>query len=170
MSLFIGTAHLAISTSSVDNRFSILFPLMNHITSSMESRRDMKCEVCMPLLQHRLTALDPSRIGAYMTAISDLDKIWAMTRENHKIRDLMSAFSWLHPTLEDLLPELRDPFPPQEALVIFCYFCMMMEEMPKEWWLGAWVQKLTQSTYELLDDEHKSWVVRPPDTSSAVSG
>lgn len=171
ISLFLGTSHLALATSSSDNRFSILYPTIRYITDMMIDRGNMECGTCMPLLCEKVDALDFSSGGlspkeSYESAIKDLDQTWALMRSNPETRDLSTAFSWLHVTITQKLPELRRQTPPQAALVVFCYFCIMMEEFLKHWWLGGWPARVAQQTFDLLDEEHRSWVVRPPRSES----
>lgn len=74
--------------------------------------------------------------------------------------DIIDLFLWLPRVLFDFIPLLRNN-PSQEALAVFSYFCMLPKKLPRQWWLNRWADSLKIRTYELLDAEHRTWVVEP---------
>ncbi|ROT37148.1 hypothetical protein SODALDRAFT_189370 [Sodiomyces alkalinus F11] len=75
-------------------------------------------------------------------------------------RDILDIFIWVSSVSDNFMPLLRHA-PSQETLAIFSYFCMLPKRLPRRWWLNRWADSLKIRTYELLDTEHRTWVVEP---------
>ncbi|KAH8883722.1 hypothetical protein GQ53DRAFT_605254, partial [Thozetella sp. PMI_491] len=74
----------------------------------------------------------------YEKVIDKLDGIVATLHGFPNTKEMTHAFIWLPTASSGFVPVLRCPGPPQKASVVFCYFCMVLEQLPKEWWLGDW--------------------------------
>ena len=51
--------------------------------------------------------------------------------------------------------------PTQEAVVIFAHFSILLKHHESHWWLQGWAEHLISRAYEILDDEHRSWIEWP---------
>jgi len=142
--------------------------MITHDAASIDARRLRPYDTGMPSLRAHMAAVDFDNDGVprspkemYLTAINELDETWNLLREDPFSRDMTTVFSWLQITLHQRLPELRGSQPSQEALAVFCYFCLMMAQLPRYWWFGSWAERFLRQTYALLDEEHKTWIVEP---------
>ncbi|KAL9945255.1 hypothetical protein ACHAO5_005071 [Verticillium nonalfalfae] len=164
LSLFFGTTHLALSSPSFKHRTSPMAPIIQYSIDLLELQQQLDHPSRLSHLHAKLDALDetqssPELRTIWASAVRELDNIIAVLHERPDTRDLFHVMAWPQVNLSDFMPMLRRPSPPQEALVIFCYFAMVLEQLTPQWWLTGWAERLTRQTYELLDNEHKTWIV-----------
>lgn len=57
------------------------------------------------------------------------------------------------------LPLLDAVDPPQEVLVIFAYYLLVVRKLGNQWYVEGWADHLMGKTWALLDAEHRHWVV-----------
>jgi hypothetical protein len=140
-----------------------MYPVVKYSTDLFELRQTLHHPTRLSHLHAKLDALDntqaPELHSVWASAVGELDSVISTLHERPDTRDMTHGIAWLHMTLPDFIPVLRRPSPPQEALVIFCYYTMVLEQLTPQWWLTGWATRLTQQTYALLDDEHKTWIV-----------
>ncbi|KAH6693788.1 C6 zinc finger protein [Plectosphaerella plurivora] len=164
LSLFFGTSHLALSSPSINDRTSPMAPIIQYSRNLIELQRHLDSPTRLSHLHAKLDVLNetqspPELRAIWASAVKELDNIVATLHARPDTRDLTHGIAWLHMNLPDFMPVLRRPSPPQEALVIFCYYTMVLEHLTPQWWLTGWAKRLTRQTYGLLDDEHKTWIV-----------
>ena len=131
----------------------------------MDLRLSIRYTTRLTTLRGKLDALDDTQISpalreTWCAAITELELLTATLHERPDSRDLFHVFTWLHTVPPDFMSKLRGPEPPQEALVIFYYYCMILEQLNGHWWLDGWATRLMQQINAQLDDEHKTWIVR----------
>jgi hypothetical protein len=139
-------------------------PIIQYSIDLLELQQQLDHPSRLSHLHAKLDALDetqssPELRTIWASAVRELDNIIAVLHERPDTRDLFHVMAWPQVNLSDFMPMLRRPSPPQEALVIFCYFAMVLEQLTPQWWLTGWAERLTRQTYELLDNEHKTWIV-----------
>lgn len=165
MVFFNGAARFALTPSIRDNHRGLIFPLMREIESLFHHRQYLKPGTYMSDLRSRIGSLDldPSSPLArtYERAMQELDQTLGTSIESPAANSTMHIFIWLHCVSEDFIPLIRENHAPQEALVILNYACMIPPRLPRRWWLEDWASQLRNRAYELLDDEHRSWLVEP---------
>lgn len=165
LSLFFGTTHLATLSPSITDRTSITFPIIQYSRDLLDLRLTLGHHPTrLSHLRGKLDALDdtqttPELRATWASAVKELDGVMATLHERPDTRDMTHGLAWLYMNLEDFVAVLRRPSPSQQALVIFCYYSMVLEHLTPQWWLTGWAARLTQQTYELLDDEHRTWIV-----------
>ncbi|KAH7369332.1 C6 zinc finger protein [Plectosphaerella cucumerina] len=105
-------------------------------------------------------AIDPALRAIYDLAIDELHASFAIFyRMPDDTPDIIDLFLWMSRIQTNFIPLLKNPS--QEALAVFSYFCMLPKKLPRQWWLNRWADSLKIRTYELLDAEHRRWVVEP---------
>lgn len=75
--------------------------------------------------------------------------------------DIMDVFVWKYFVSDEFLPLLRTPGANQEAIVIYAHFCIVLKRLESQWWLQGWATHLISQAWELLDEDHKSWIQWP---------
>lgn len=68
-------------------------------------------------------------------------------------------FFWLSGGIDGFLPlvKARD----QEAWVVLAHFCPQLKKAETQWWLQSWADCIMRKIHEQLDEEHRSWILRP---------
>ncbi|GKT41158.1 uncharacterized protein ColSpa_01339 [Colletotrichum spaethianum] len=75
--------------------------------------------------------------------------------------DIMDIFIWKYFVSDEFLPLLKTPGADQEAIVIYAHFCIVLKKLESQWWLQGWATHLISQAWELLDENHKSWIQWP---------
>ncbi|KAH6892905.1 hypothetical protein B0T10DRAFT_399837, partial [Thelonectria olida] len=108
------------------------------------------------LVDESVSDLDRRRI--YNDALCALNQTFGVFYETQGQKDLVDIFYWVIRS-EDFLPLLADK--EQEALVIFAYFCVLLNKLSRQWWLDGWVNYLMDLIYSHLNEEHRTWIIWP---------
>ena len=165
MVLFDGAARFALTPRIRNNHRSLLSPLMQEIGDLFNYRQRLKPGTYLGHLRSRIQALglDSSspQIRAYEHAIHELDQTIGLSIESPAMNSTMHIFIWLHMVSEDFVPLIRGDSPSQEAIVILNYAFRILSCLPGRWWLDNWLNQVRNTAYELLDEEHKTWLVEP---------
>ena len=160
-----GAARFALTPRIRNNHRSLLTPLMREVENLFSHRQHLRPGTYLEHLRSKIggLGLDPSssRIRAYEKAIHELDQIIGTSLETPAANDSMYIFIWFHMVSEDLLPLIRADNPPQEAIVILNYACLIPSRFPSRWFLEDCFERLKSRAFELLDEEHKTWLVEP---------
>lgn len=101
---------------------------------------------------------DADRRHIYDGALDALNQTFGVFYELPGQKDLIDIFSWVV-LASSFLQLLADE--EQEALVVFSYFCVLLNKLPKHWWLDGWVNNLMDKIYSSLDEEHRTWIIWP---------
>lgn len=163
MILFDGAARFALTPRIRNNHRSLLSPLMREIGDLFNYRQQLKPGTYLGHLRSKIQALelDPSstQMRAYEHAIHELDQTIGLSIESPAANGTMHIFIWLYMVSEDFVPLIRGEPPQQEAIVILNYAMKLSSRLPGRWWLENWLNQLRDTAYELLDEEHKTWLV-----------
>lgn len=108
------------------------------------------------LVDDSVSDLDRRRV--YNNALYVLNQTFGVFYETPGQKDLVGIFYWVI-MAEDFLPLFADR--EQEALVIFAYFCVLLNRLSGYWWLDGWVNYLMDLTYSHLNEEHRTWIIWP---------
>lgn len=167
MAFFLGSRHigLAFTLHSLHSSYSLTHPLITYMMSMSFCRTKVSQGPHLTTLLDRLRRLEndcpsPER-AVHVHAAQELDIIFTVLSEFAETRDMLHAFLWINMVSDqtDFISLLQTPKPSQEALVIWTYFCMISQRLPTPWWSQRWAQGLRNRTLEMLDEEHKTWVV-----------
>ncbi|KAL8403149.1 hypothetical protein RB594_008420 [Gaeumannomyces avenae] len=113
-------------------------------------------------LQQRVAAAvagDAEALRVYTSAIRKLHRnLRAMAACGFDI-DVADCFVWVYRVHDDLMPRLRAR--EQEAVAIFAHFCVMLKRLDAYWWMQGWADRLMQTSYRILDHEHRLWLQWP---------
>ncbi|KLU85829.1 hypothetical protein MAPG_04849 [Magnaporthiopsis poae ATCC 64411] len=71
------------------------------------------------------------------------------------------CFVWIFGVHDDLVPRLRAR--EQEAVAVFAHLCVMLKRLDAYWWMQGWAERLMQTSYRMLDHEHRLWLQWPAD-------
>ncbi|CRK38973.1 hypothetical protein BN1708_007942 [Verticillium longisporum] len=164
--LFTGTRHLGGVSNSGHHPTSPLYPLIRVAIFRWTLTQKTYTHPYLDPLRARLAAAThiPANVRAvYDKAVHALHQSFGLfyVEKDEPLEGSIDLFIWVGNVIEDFLPMLREETPPQEALVIFSYFCMLPKKLPRQWWLNRWADSIKIRTYELLDAEHRTWVVEP---------
>lgn len=182
MVLFKGISHLAAISKARSDPHNILYPYIHNARTRIEARQSPTPHPYLDLLRARLAAtpLDPSLRAVYDHTVEQLYKQFSAfylapdpdpdpaDAPPPPTPDILDIFIWVSAVSDDFMPLLRST-PSQETLAIFSYFCMLPKRLPRRWWLNRWADSLKIRTYELLDTEHRTWVVEPTTWSEAAA-
>ncbi|KAL7619407.1 hypothetical protein AAE478_009946 [Parahypoxylon ruwenzoriense] len=165
MVFFDGAARFALTPRIRNNHRSLLSPLMREIEGLFNHRQHLRPGTYLDHLRSRIENLnlDPSSplICTYKHAIHELDQTIGTSIESPAANSIMHIFVWLHTVSENFIPLIRGANPPQEALVILNYACMIPSRLASRWWLENWFNRLRLRSFELLDEVHRTWLVEP---------
>lgn len=160
-----GAARFALTPSIRNNHRSLLAPLMREVDDLFSHRQNLRPGTYLEHLRSRIDrlGLEPSspRMRTYGKAIHELDQIIGTSLETPAANNSMYIFIWLYMVSEDLIPLIRADNPPQEAIVILNYACMIPSRCPSRWWFEDCFGRLKLRAFELLDEQHKTWLVEP---------
>ncbi|RXG43812.1 hypothetical protein VDGE_02871 [Verticillium dahliae] len=164
--LFTGTRHLGGVSNSGHHPTSPLYPLIRVAIFRWTLTQKTYTHPYLDPLRARLAAATyiPADVRAvYDKAVHALHQSFGLfyVEKDELLEGSIDLFIWVGNVIEDFLPMLREETPRQEALVIFSYFCMLPKKLPRQWWLNRWADSIKIRTYELLDAEHRTWVVEP---------
>ncbi|KAL2757302.1 hypothetical protein ACRALDRAFT_1067922 [Sodiomyces alcalophilus JCM 7366] len=176
MVLFKGISHLAAISKALRDPHNILYPYINNARTRLEARQSPAPHPYLDLLRARLAAtpLDPALRAIYDHTVDQLYKQFSAfylppdPASGPPNPDILDIFIWVSAVSDDFMPLLRAT-PSQETLAIFSYFCMLPKRLPRQWWLNRWADSLKIRTYELLDTEHRTWVIEPTTWSEAAA-
>ncbi|OLN87863.1 hypothetical protein CCHL11_00141 [Colletotrichum chlorophyti] len=169
MAFFRGSRHLGQASESHQRSSSLTHPLINYMMGMSRCRERVSQASHFTTLLDRIHRLQNTRSAseqaAFMHATEELSLTFAVLSEFAETRDMLHAFLWISNVSDhrgDFIALLQDPTPSQEALVIFNYFCIIIQRIPARWWSERWVQGLKNGAFNLLDEEHKTWITEPP--------
>lgn len=168
MLLFNGTLHLAVSTIQ-SNSSTIILPVVQRsqerfiiLSSDWKHTHLEHLSLCLEEWAQANPDASAPVIETYRHAIHQLKNSFGVFFESDSQVDIVDIFIWISVVIRDFMPLLASQHPPQEALTIFCYFSMLLRKLGSQWWLDRWAFNMLLRLYELLDEEHKTWVVLPP--------
>ncbi|KAF4830611.1 hypothetical protein CGCSCA4_v014224 [Colletotrichum siamense] len=155
--LFCGTRYLV----GEPNDNPLISPIITRTLAHFQTRERPYHHTHLGDLEANINASerDDGLLAIYNHAINELYKSYGAFYECTEPQDITDVFVWIAMVADDFLPLLRDSR--QKALVIFLYFCMLLKQLPSQWWLDAWSNNLYVKTYGSLDDEHRPWVRDP---------
>ncbi|KAJ0275945.1 hypothetical protein COL940_008558 [Colletotrichum noveboracense] len=155
--LFCGTRYLV----GEPNDNPLISPIITRTLAHFQTRERPYHHTHLGDLEANINASerDDGLLSIYNHAINELYKSYGAFYECTEPQDITDVFVWIAMVADDFLPLLRDSR--QKALVIFLYFCMLLKQLPSQWWLDAWSNNLYGKTYGSLDDEHRPWVRDP---------
>ncbi|KAF9873159.1 ankyrin and het domain-containing protein [Colletotrichum karsti] len=155
--LFCGTRYLV----GEPNDNLLISPIITRTTRHFQTRERPYHHTHLGDLEANINASerDDGLLAIYNHAINELYKSYGVFYECTEPQDITDVFVWIAMVADDFLPLLRESR--QKALVIFLYFCMLLKQLPSQWWLDAWSSNLYGKTYGLLDDEHRAWIRDP---------
>ncbi|KAM0277813.1 hypothetical protein ACHAQH_005517 [Verticillium albo-atrum] len=164
--LFTGTRHLGGVSNSGHHPTSPLYPLIRVAIYRWTLTQKTYTHPYLDPLRARLAAATHIPVDVrtvYDKAVHSLHSSFGLfyVEKDELLEGSIDLFIWVASVIEDFLPMLREETPRQEALVIFSYFCMLPKKLPRQWWLNRWADSMKIRTYELLDAEHRTWVVEP---------
>ncbi|OHW98078.1 C6 zinc finger domain-containing protein [Colletotrichum incanum] len=166
MAFFKGSRYLALSCESLYDSSSLTHPIINHMMEMYFCREKVsqgpQSTILLDRLHHLGDNCSASERAVYIHAAQELDITFRVFSEFAETRDILHAFIWISNVSDhrgDLTALLQKPKPSQEALVIFTCFCFMSNRLPTRWWSQGWVEALKNATFDLLDEENKTWVI-----------
>ncbi|PGH04860.1 hypothetical protein AJ79_06945 [Helicocarpus griseus UAMH5409] len=159
-----GSQRLAAGAKWVGNRESLVYPIILHTQEIYDCAKRISTSGCSYIgeLESRIQALDSASCSIRAScelAVEELKILVTVFYEFPRSRLFLNTFRWMYTLPEGFMQLLRSPKPPQEVLVIFVYCCMLSKVVSHEWWSERWMRSLTNLSHELLDDEHRAWVV-----------
>ncbi|KAK2063546.1 C6 zinc finger protein [Colletotrichum caudatum] len=155
--LFCGTRYLV----GEPNTNPLISPIISRTVAHFQFREAPCHHTRLGDLEANINASesDDGLLAIYNHAINELYKSYGVFYESSEPQDIIDVFIWIAMVADDFLPLLRESR--QKALVIFLYFCMLLRQLRSQWWLDVWASNLYAKTYELLDEEHRSWIRDP---------
>jgi hypothetical protein len=105
--------------------------------------------------QIRSHVMDAEKLGILIERINSLRSA-ACQASDWEANDL---FFWLSGGIDGFLPlvKARD----QEAWVVLAHFCPLLKKAETQWWLQGWADCIMRKIHQHLDEEHRSWILRP---------
>ncbi|KZL77756.1 C6 zinc finger protein [Colletotrichum tofieldiae] len=165
MVFFKGSRYFALSCESLHDSNSLTHPIINYSMEMHYCQEKVSQGPHFTALFDRIHRLEDScpasEKAIYLHAVQELDMTSRVFSEFAETRDVLHAFFWISNVSDhrgDLIALLQKPIPSQEALVIFTCFCIMSKGLPARWWSQGWVEALEIATFDLLDEENKTWV------------
>jgi hypothetical protein len=103
--------------------------------------------------------MDEGRLKIYAEAAEELRKSFTVLSYTPHCYECMDVFTWVFLVSEEYLLLLKEQT--QEALCIFAFFCVLMQQVDSNWWVEGWSVHLVTQIRHLLDDEHRWWIRWP---------
>ncbi|KAH8596960.1 hypothetical protein B0O99DRAFT_97779 [Bisporella sp. PMI_857] len=102
------------------------------------------------------------RSEIYIQVIEDLEKSFSVVYGSPPgTCEAADVFTWYINLPEDYLVSLQEGA--QAALAIFAYSCVLFQKLEFFWWMEGWSVHFVSQIYDLLDEEHRSWIRWPID-------
>jgi hypothetical protein len=103
----------------------------------------------------RSHVMDAQKVGILIERINSLRSA-ACQAFDWEASDL---FFWLSGGIDGFLPlvKARD----QEAWVVLAHFCPLLKKAETQWWLQGWADCIMRKIHQQLDEEHRSWILKP---------
>ncbi|KAL3420669.1 hypothetical protein PVAG01_07114 [Phlyctema vagabunda] len=99
-------------------------------------------------------------LRTYNRAIDELRQAFNVVYNEHpEFCETTDVFLWLYRVSEEYLALLNSRKP--EALSIFAYFCVLLKRLDAKWWTHGWSTHLIAQIHQVLDPEHRLWIVWP---------
>ncbi|KAK0648556.1 hypothetical protein B0T16DRAFT_326522 [Cercophora newfieldiana] len=125
-------------------------------------------------LRERILAASPAPsqdvLATYAHALDELELALVARQSEEMPRDVLDAMLWLWEVSDSLVPLLKSGTgeggspsgkPAQEAVAIFAHFSILLRHHESHWWLQGWAEHLISQAWEILDEEHRSWIEWP---------
>jgi len=77
-------------------------------------------------------------------------------RDQDKLRGF---YIWIFRISDDYLKLLKKA--DNDALCVFAFFCVLLRELERYWWMEGWAVHLMRRIYLMLDDVYRLWIRWP---------
>ncbi|KAH6972150.1 hypothetical protein BKA56DRAFT_620719 [Ilyonectria sp. MPI-CAGE-AT-0026] len=81
------------------------------------------------------------------------------SKDSNEHTRLRKFYAWLFAIEESYLKLLKHA--DSEALCVLAFFCVLMREFERYWWIEGWAVHILRQIYILLDDEYRLWIRWP---------
>ncbi|OHX00508.1 C6 zinc finger domain-containing protein, partial [Colletotrichum incanum] len=158
--LFCGTRHFIKDLSDKP----LILPIVTRTIAYFQRRERPYQHTLLKDLKTNINASerDARLLAIYNHAMDELHASYGVFCECFECsepQDVIEVFVWIAMVADNFLPLLQESR--QNAVVIFLYFCLLLRHLRSEWWLDSWVNDLYVKTYQMLDEEHRTWVGDP---------
>ncbi|KAK1518048.1 C6 zinc finger protein [Colletotrichum costaricense] len=166
MVFFHGSRSIALASMALHTTTSLTHPVIGYTIGMLADReRTSKKQYLSTLLARiRQTELN-EHYETYLHAAEELEATFAVLAEFPESRDIFHGFLWISNVSDhrgDLIALIQGHNASQEALVVYTYFCKIIQRLPTRWWSEKWVRGLKDGAFASLDEEHRTWVVELP--------
>ena len=71
------------------------------------------------------------------------------------------AFLWPVMIKQGFVSRMNDRQP--EALIILAYYCVILHQLDKYWWMSGWAKHIVRNIYQHIDESKRPWLQWPAD-------
>ncbi|KAK7449903.1 C6 zinc finger protein [Colletotrichum acutatum] len=166
MVFFHGSRSIALASMALHTTTSLTHPVIGYTMGMLADRERTSKKQYLSTLLARIKEVDSNEhYETYLHAAEELEATFAVLAEFPESRDIFHGFLWISNVSDhrgDLIALIQGRHASQEALVVYTYFCKMIQRLPARWWSEKWVRGLKDGALASLDEEHRAWVVELP--------
>lgn len=143
--------------------FEISIRNMAHTNSGIEH---------LPELREQILRVGPpeAELKVYLTALNQLSERFDVVMGPSRASQVFpqQVYWWLYQLEDDYVRFVQEGKP--IALVIFSYFCILLNTLGSVWWNRGWAEHLLSEIHASLNQEYRIWMQRPMEETGWVPG